>query len=68
VEVLKGTGYYGYSIRDTFFSMKQNFMDAASIQPVSLNEGEFKQFLLTAHVGKDQEPGLYTGKVLLKQG
>ncbi len=48
-----------------FNSMQENFCDASTIQPVTLSEGSFKQFFLTARVLKDQKPGLYRGAVAL---
>ncbi|MCI7644461.1 MAG: hypothetical protein MST10_08990 [Lentisphaeria bacterium] len=49
----------------TFSPMKSNFADAETLQPVTLNEGEFKQFFLTAHVTGDIAPGLYSGDITL---
>ncbi len=45
--------------------MEECFCDAKSLQPVTLSEGAFKQFFLTAHVLRDQKPGVYRGAVLL---
>ena len=52
---------------DTFDSMRENFRDAATLQPVALPKNEFRQFFLTAHATKDAKPGLYRGEILLKQ-
>lgn len=51
---------------DTFQQMTPEFCDAATLQPVTLNQGEFKQFFLTAHVLKDMAPGLYQGSIKIK--
>lgn len=48
-----------------FNPMQENFRDAKTLQPVTLSEGEFKQFFITAHVQKDQKPGLYRGAITL---
>ncbi len=37
--------------------------DADTLQPVVLNKGEFKQFMVTAHVPRDAADGLYSGKI-----
>jgi len=52
----------------TFSPMKASFADAKTLQPVALNNGEFKQFLLTAHVTSDIPPATYKGSVRLFQG
>ena len=39
--------------------------DAATLQPVVLKAGEFKQFMVTVKVDKDAAPGLYTGSISL---
>lgn len=39
--------------------------DAATLQPVALRAGEFKQFFVTVHVPKDTAPGLYKGTLAL---
>ena len=51
-----------------FSPMKKSFADADTLQPVTLNAGEFKQFFLTAHVPADAVPGTYQGEVVLSQG
>lgn len=48
---------------ESFQCMKPNFKDAATLQPVTLNKGAFKQFFLTVHTKKGQAPGLYKGAV-----
>ncbi len=50
-----------------FQPMKENFRDAKTLQPVLLNEGEFKQFFLTAHATAKTAPGLYKGSIVLKE-
>ncbi len=37
--------------------------DAATLQPVALEAGAFKQFMVTVRVDKDAAPGLYTGAI-----
>lgn len=49
----------------SFASMRENFHDAETLQPVSLQEGSFKQFFLTAHTPKGQAPGIYHGTIRL---
>ncbi|MGI6100849.1 MAG: hypothetical protein ACOYD3_14010 [Kiritimatiellia bacterium] len=39
--------------------------DAATLQPVTLEAGQFKQFMVTIRVDKDARPGLYTGTLRL---
>ena len=56
----------GYRSADTFQSMRPDFRDAKTLQPVTLPKEEFRQFFLTAHVGKDAKPGLYRGEVEVK--
>jgi hypothetical protein len=51
----------------SFNPTMEPFEDAAVLQPVVLNAGEFKQFLLTAHVPKDQVEGVYRGAVSVKE-
>lgn len=50
----------------TFRPMKDDFEDAATLQPVSLEAGAFKQFWLTAHLPGDAAPGLYTGTITVR--
>lgn len=50
-----------------FSCMKPNFQDSAKFMGATLNEGEFKQFFLTAHVRTGQKPGLYSGGITLKK-
>ncbi len=57
--------YRSYGI---FSPMKKSFADAETLQPVTLNAGQFKQFFLTAHVPADAVPGTYQGEVVLSQG
>lgn len=52
-----------------FQCMKPNFRDAKTLQPVTLNKGEFKQFFLTVHAEKNQAAGIYKGAVnMVKDG
>lgn len=39
--------------------------DAATLQPVVLKSGEFKQFMVTVKIDADVTPGLYTGAISL---
>jgi len=55
----------GYRLDESFCCMKPNFTDADTFKGATLNEGEFKQFFLTAHVKKGQKPGLYSGSIRL---
>ncbi len=57
----------GYRLDESFCAMKPNFKDAATFQGATLNEGEFKQFFLTAHAAEKQAPGLYTGAITLRK-
>lgn len=43
----------------------RGFVDAVSLAPVTLKTGQFKQFMLTAHVTKDTAAGLYQGNILV---
>ena len=54
-----------YRPGSAFFSMKENFKDAPVFAGATLNEGEFKQFFLTAHVTPDHAPGIYSGSITL---
>lgn len=47
----------------TFRPMKEDFEDAATLQPVALDAGVFKQFWLTVQVPADAAPGRYTGTI-----
>ena len=59
----KRTGRYSWRTAETFQCMKPNFCDAETLQPVKLEKGRYKQFVLTAHVTKDTPAGLYRGEV-----
>ncbi len=48
-----------------FQSMRPDFHDAATLQPVLLKEGRFRNFFLTAHVTPDIAEGTYRGAVKL---
>ncbi len=63
IEGRKNTGAQDYT--RLFSPMRPDFGDAATLQPVQLNKGEFKQFFLTAHVAADTPPGLYRGQIRL---
>ncbi len=54
-------------MEDTFKPVRDNFADADTIQPVTLDEGAFKQFFLTAHIPVGTAAGLYTGAVRVEQ-
>lgn len=51
-----------------FKALTLPFADADTIRPVTLKAGEFKQFFITARVGKDCPEGLYRGKIGLEAG
>lgn len=46
-----------------FDHYQPGFQDAATLQPVTLEAGKFKQFFLTAHVSADTKPGMYQGRI-----
>lgn len=58
----------GSGVSVTFRSMKGDFKDSPGFAGATLNEGEFKQFFLTAHVTDDCKPGIYHGAITLKDG
>lgn len=59
-------GMTGYHFAGAFRCMLDNFRDAPEFAGATLNEGEFKQFFLTAHVTEDCAPGIYHGSIALK--
>lgn len=46
-----------------FNPYQDGFADAKTLQPVALNAGQFKQFVVTAHATKNTKPGLYQGNI-----
>jgi len=56
---------HGWRKFETFRPLAEPFADAATLQPVTLKAGEFKQFWLTANVPKNAKDGLYRGKIEL---
>lgn len=50
-------------IDDAFLCMQPGFSDAPSFAGATLEKGRNKQFMLTAHVGRDAKPGLYAGVI-----
>jgi hypothetical protein len=46
-----------------FDPYQDGFVDAKTLQPVSLTAGQFKQFVLTAHATADTKPGIYQGNI-----
>lgn len=66
--VLEHLGKMTYRLDGSFRSMKPNFKDSKTFAGATLNEGEFKQFFLTAHVTEDCKPGVYSGAITLKDG
>ena len=48
-----------------FHCMREDFRDAATLQPVALPKNEFRNFFLTAHVAKNAKPGLYRGEIAM---
>ena len=57
----------GFRVDDAFLSMKENFKDAAAFAGATIEKGRYKQFFLTAHIGKDAKPGTYEGEVALRR-
>ncbi len=51
-----------------FDADKEPVYDADSLQPITLNAGEFKQIFITIHAEKETKPGLYQGKITLSEG
>ena len=69
LDIDKRVGYPPWRSFRSFQCMKPNFKDAATLQPVTLNKGQFKQFFLTAHATANQAPGVYRGSVsMVKNG
>ena len=58
-------GFYNYE-PDRLQCMRPEFRDAATHQGATLKAGSFKEFFLTADVGKDVAAGLYKGEVKVK--
>lgn len=56
-----------YRRYNAFAPMKENFRDAKTLQPVTLEEGSFKNFFLTANTTKAVAPGLYKGAIKLSK-
>ncbi len=52
----------GYG-RGQFDPFQQGFADTATLQPVSLQANQFKQFFITVHAEQSQQPGLYSGTI-----
>lgn len=57
------TTFGGPAKNYTFRPMKEDFEDATTIQPVSLDAGVFKQLWLTVHVPENTAAGIYTGMI-----
>ena len=66
--VLEHLDKMSYRLDGSFRSMKPNFKDSKTFAGATLNEGEFKQFFLTAHVTDACKPGVYSGAITLKDG
>ena len=49
-----------------FDPMQKGFEDAKTLQPVTLNANEFKQFFITVHAPENQKSGLYSGVITVK--
>ncbi len=56
-----------YYHRGLFDPFQPGFADAETLQPVTLEANQFKQFFLTVHAEKDQQPGLYTGVIAVNE-
>ncbi len=52
-----------HEIDPGFGTASEPVRDAATLQPVSLKAGEFKQFMVTVRVDADAKPGLYRGDI-----
>lgn len=48
---------------ERFHCMRLDFDDADTLQPVAVEKHQFKQFMLTAHIGRATKAGLYRGSV-----
>ena len=48
---------------DAFHCMQVGFSDSPKFAGATLERGKYKQFMLTAHVGKEVKAGLYCGTV-----
>lgn len=57
-----------HRMSENFESMRQNFRDAATLQPVRLEKGRYKQFFLTVHVTPDVRAGVYRGTIKIRKG
>ena len=51
---------------ERFPSMRGDFNDAKTLQPVTLGKEAFRCFFLTVHAKKDAKPGVYRGEVEMK--
>ena len=68
-EIDKRFGFQAWYRESAFHCMIPDFRDAKTLQPVTLEQGKFKQFFLTVHTRKDQAPGLYNGVIsMVKDG
>ncbi len=67
VDYSTGTKYIWISAPEKmdpgFNSEAEPVADAATIQPIRLNAGEFKQLFVTVRTSPDTAPGLYTGVI-----
>ena len=52
---------------DAFSCMQEGFSDTETFAGATLEKDRNKQFMLTAHVGRDVKPGLYRGEVKVMQ-
>ena len=60
-------GFESYWTPQAFMAMKENFCDAPVFKGATLRKGEFKEFILTAHVQKNAKAGLYRGSIVLSK-
>jgi hypothetical protein len=59
IELDKKAGYH----RGLFDPFQPGFKDSDTLQPVTLAANQFKQFFLTVHADKEQQPGIYKGTI-----
>lgn len=61
VEELGRSAYLDISSTPSALPRGVRISDAATLQPFTVKKGENKQVWITAHVPKEQKPGIYTG-------
>lgn len=58
---------HGWKSYNSFRYMREDFADAATLQPVTFSAGNFKQMWLTVNVLANQAPGVYKGTITIKE-